>query len=169
MNSRGADAIVGLSTTSTGHRMKRAHRLIAAAFVATLALPTHAGPYQVALGSCMADRTTGKDRKELAQWMFSAMAAHPSMRNLSNIDLETRRGIDQAMGRLVTRLVTEDCAKEARELIDKEGGPALGGAFEALGRTAMQELMSDRGVAAAVGAFDAHLDKAKVAAALAPQ
>jgi hypothetical protein len=28
--------------------------------------------------SCMADSSTGKDRKELARWIFVAMSSHPN-------------------------------------------------------------------------------------------
>jgi hypothetical protein len=33
-----------------------------------------------ALSTCFADRTSGKDRKDLARWIFLAMAAHPEMK-----------------------------------------------------------------------------------------
>jgi hypothetical protein len=41
----------------------------------------------------MADSSTGKDRKELARWIFVAMSSHPELKGLTTItpaDQETR-------------------------------------------------------------------------------
>lgn len=59
-------------------------KLVTIAFAVIITTPALAGPYTDALGSCLADNTTGKDRKELARWIFVAMSAHPEMRDLSN-------------------------------------------------------------------------------------
>ena len=33
-----------------------------------------------ALSRCLADNTSGRDRKDLARWVFFAMAAHPEIK-----------------------------------------------------------------------------------------
>lgn len=125
-----------------------------------------AGPYTDKFSACLADNTTGKERKELARWIFVAMAAHPDMRDLSRITPATREGSNKAMGVLVTKLIAETCAKEAQMASKIEGGESFRSAFELLGKLAMQELMSNPEVSSTVQGFQSYVDRKKVEAAL---
>src|SRR3982751_4847671 len=49
------------------------------------ALPAIAGPASQSLGTCLADNTSGRDRKELAKWIFVAMSAHPDMKDVAGV------------------------------------------------------------------------------------
>ncbi|MFG6430093.1 hypothetical protein [Roseateles sp. LYH14W] len=134
--------------------------------VAALPLSAQAGPKAEALAACLGDSTTGKDRKDLARWIFIAMASHPENKDLSNVTQPARDGADEAAARLFTALLAERCTVQAREAIQAEGQAGMVTAFQTLGALAMQELMSNPEVAAAVGGFERRIDRAKMDAAL---
>jgi len=145
-------------------------KLSKAALLLTLSLASFsafAGPAADNLGTCMTDNTTGKERKEMARWIFVAMSAHPELKDISNVTPEVRDGASKNMAKLVTRLVTETCVTQARAA-GAEGSNALVSAFGALGKVAMQELMSDPGVNGATQDFLRFVDKQKFEAALRP-
>ena len=146
--------------------MRKLHILAAALATSLFATASTAGPTADALASCIADNTTGKDRKDLAQWVVVAMAAHPDIRHLSKISEQGREELDKTLAKLATKLITESCAKEAKAAINAEGGASFEYAFSTLGRLAMQELTSNPAVNASFSSYTKYLDKAKFEAAL---
>ncbi|WP_374586629.1 hypothetical protein [Ideonella dechloratans] len=120
-----------------------------------------AGPTAEALSSCMADSSTGKDRKELARWIFVAMSSHPELKGLTTITPADREASDKDIARLATRLLTESCSKQAQAAMSAEGNTALEAAFGMLGQLAMQELMADPGVKVSFSSYTKYLDRAK--------
>ncbi|WP_310446971.1 hypothetical protein [Thiobacillus sp.] len=128
-----------------------------------------AGPYTDQLSSCFADSTSGKDRKQFAKLMFVAMAEHPEMRSFAPISQKVKGEASQSAGLLITRLLTESCAAQARAAVQNEGSASFQGAFGILGQLAMQELLSAQEVNAALGSFEMYIDRAKVQSALAPK
>ncbi|MCY4745930.1 hypothetical protein NYO99_13175 [Pelomonas sp. UHG3] len=148
--------------------MQRLLPTLLLSLAAALPLSAQAGPKAQALGACLADSTTGKDRKDLARWIFIAMATHPEIKDLSRVDQPARDGADEAAAKLFTALLAERCQVQAREAVQAEGQAGMVAAFQTLGALAMQELMSNPEVAAAVGGFERRVDRAKVDAALAP-
>lgn len=133
---------------------------------ATLPLSAQAGPKAEALGACLGDSTTGKDRKDLARWIFVAMSAHPDIKPLSNVPDATRTEADAGVAQLLTQLLTERCRAQAREAVQQEGSAGIVTAFQKLGELAMKELMSNPNVGAAMSGFERHIDRAKLDAAL---
>ncbi|MCG2575784.1 hypothetical protein LZ012_02105 [Dechloromonas sp. XY25] len=129
-------------------------------------LPAIAGPDAAALTSCLTDNTSGKDRKDLAKWVFAAMASHPEIREFANVADKVRDQTSNTMGVLVTRLLSEDCAKQTQAAIKNEGATAMQTAFRALGGLAMQELMSNPDVNASFSTFEKYLDRKKIEAAI---
>ena len=120
-----------------------------------------------ALSSCVADNTSGKQRKELARWVFLAMAAHPDLRQFTSSDIDAaRESTDKSTATLFELLITEQCATEANAAYKEHGTPGLQVAFEALGRLAMMELMSNESASSAMNAFEKYVDSSKVNAAL---
>ena len=115
-----------------------------------LAIPTLAQAQEpiAALKTCVTDNTSGRDRKDLAKWVFFAMAAHPEMKPYA--DTKVAAAVDessQKLAALVTRLLTESCVNEVRAVMKTgQGSQALRYAFESLGQLAMQELMADKTV-----------------------
>ena len=131
-----------------------------------LSLSAQAGPQSDALSSCLADNTTGKERKELARWVFIAMSVHPEIRALAAVSEQERTESNQSMGGLVTRLLAENCAAQAKSTLQAEGGEGVQSSFRILGQLAMQEIMSNQEVAAAIGEYAKYLDQKRLDSAL---
>ena len=129
--------------------------------------PAIAGSATDALSTCVADNTTGKDRKDLAQWIFVAMTAHPEIQPFSNVTEANRDELDKKLAALATRLITGSCRTEAKAAIEKEGSESFNAAFGALGKLAMQELMSNPSVSSSFTRYAKYLDKAKFDSAFA--
>ena len=132
--------------------------LIALAFQ-TAAL---ASPSADALGQCFADNTTGKDRKDLAKWLFVGMSAHPEISAIARASAEATEAAQRTVGILFTRLITETCPNEMRAVIKSEGAEGAKFAFESLGKMAMQELTSNSQVSGVIAGFQRYVDKPKV-------
>ncbi len=115
-----------------------------------------------ALGTCLADQTSGKDRKDLARWVFVGMAGHPEMARYSKVDAKSVEEESRQMGAMVSRLLGESCAKEYKETVKSRGGLGLQAAFETLGRLAMQELIADTNVKANMAQFERYVDRSKL-------
>lgn len=135
-------------------------KIALAAVLSIAGVPALAASATDNLSVCLADSTTGKERKELARWVFMAIAAHPEIKDISRVTPEVRGAANKSMAALVTKLMTETCASQTR-LAHKEGGNAIKNAFEVLGKLAMQELMSDAGVSQSTQEFTRHLDAKK--------
>lgn len=120
-----------------------------------------AGPAQEALSECLADNTTGKDRKDLARWVFVQMATHPEIQSLSNISASERESMDKSIANTFTRLMTESCPTQVRNVVEAEGNEALKNAFGFIGELAMKELMSNPKVSASFVGFSKYIDPKK--------
>lgn len=137
--------------------------------LALLILFAHAGAAHAQsdpLARCLADNTTGKDRKDLARWVFVAMGAHPEMRDLVLASAQTAEQANRKMAAIVTRLMAESCAAEVRALSRNGESDAMRKAFESLGALAMLELSTNPDVSASVAGFTRYVDQAKLAAAI---
>jgi hypothetical protein len=140
--------------------------------IATLVLalgacaPAFCGVYTDAVSRCLANSTTGKDRTDLARWIFAGMAQHPEMSDMATLSLEKRETVNRTAGALYTRLMTESCKKELREAIQNEGEEAVKSSFEFLGKLAMQELLTNPQVGAAFRGVDRYADTEKIRSAL---
>ncbi|MDP1539466.1 MAG: hypothetical protein U0998_10720 [Moraxellaceae bacterium] len=113
------------------------------------------------LGPCMVDSMTGKERKEMARWMFFAIAAHPEIKEYSKVSEIVKNKSDEHLANLVMRLLTEDCLSQAKTAFKEEGQVAVAGAFELVGKVAMQELMMNKDVEHAIAAHVKYLDQDK--------
>jgi hypothetical protein len=119
-----------------------------------------------AFGKCLADNTSGKDRKDLARWLFVAMGAHADMKAISTIAASAAEDTPKIAAALFTRLVADSCPEEARAALNTAGPVAFQSAFTVLGQLAMRELMADKDVAASMALLQKHIDSKKVQAAL---
>jgi hypothetical protein len=128
-----------------------------------------AGPASESLGTCMIDSLTGKERKQLAQWVFFAMAAHPEIKEFSKITAESQLKTNETVGKLVTRLLTENCAEQVKKAAKEDGPTALSGAFELVGKVAMQELMANKEVVASISGYAKFVDQEKLGALMKPR
>jgi hypothetical protein len=122
-----------------------------------------------ALGACMIDSLTGKERKELAQWIFFGMAAHPDIKKYSKVGEEDQINIDKFVGGLVTRLLTNDCLQQTKNAVNTDGPNALKDAFGLVGKVAMQELMSNKEVSTSLYGYAKYLDKKELLNIMSPK
>jgi hypothetical protein len=105
----------------------------------------------------MIDSLTGRERKDLAKWIFFSMSVHPELEPYVRLSKQDRLESDQFMGALVTRLMTQDCPSQTKAVL-QEGSYALEQAFGLVGEVAMQEIMISDDVEAALGRFERHMD-----------
>ena len=124
-----------------------------------------AGPAADSLGACLADNTSGKDRKEMARWVFVGMSTHPELESFSKVTDKNRDDLDKVMAAMFTKLVTESCPAQAKTAIEKEGPIAFQTAFGIIGKLAMQELMSNPEVNSSFTRYTKYLDQSKLNAA----
>lgn len=120
-----------------------------------------AGPAAESLGTCMVDSMTGKERKQIAQWLFFAIAAHPEMKAFSRVTADAQRSSNEFVGKLLTRLLTEDCPDQTKMAVKEDGDEAIKQAFGLVGKIAMQELMTNKDVTASISGFQQYVDKEK--------
>lgn len=118
------------------------------------------------MARCFADSTTGKDRREMARWIFLAMAAHPDLRTLVPAADGPREASQKTFAQMVSRLMTENCTAEVKAAVKTDGSMAFKKAFGQLGQLAMMELMSNPDVASAISGFERHVDKEKLEAVI---
>ena len=120
------------------------------------------------LGTCLADHTSGRDRKDLAKWIFLTLAAHPEIKQYATANASTAADESaRTIAALITRLLTDSCLDETKAVIKGEGATSIKVAFEFLGQLAMQELMGDKSVTESFGLFERYLDKKRLDEALA--
>lgn len=146
---------------------KQAHmKQLIVLLAALIAMSTGAAanPQVDALGKCVAENSSGKDRKDLARWLFVAMSAHPEMKAISSVSANVTDDVSRTAGTLFTRLLADACATQARAAIQVAGSTAIQSAFSVLGQLAMQELMTDKDVAATMGVLERYLDRQKLEA-----
>lgn len=136
--------------------------IVPAVLAAFAAAPARATPPATELARCLADNTTGKERKELARWIFLGMAAHPDMAALSNATAADRDQADRAMADLMTQLLTDRCGSVLRREREVLGTEGMRVAFQSLGQLAMQELMSDPAVGQAMAGFERYVDHRRI-------
>ncbi|MEX5748295.1 hypothetical protein [Massilia sp. X63] len=139
-------------------------RILATLLLSLAILSPHAAmasPASDALGNCLKDNTSGKDRKDLARWIFVSMSAHPEIRSMASINESVRTETNKQMADLVTRLLTVNCTAQTRAAA-QEGGPSMLASFKSLGEVAMMELTSNPSVAESISAYVQFVDKKKV-------
>lgn len=125
-----------------------------------------AGPASDALSTCLSDNTTGKDRKNMAIWVYTGLSTHPEISSLSNVTDKKRDELDKIIAAMFTRLITEACPAQAKMAVEQEGDRGFQSAFGVIGMLAMQELMSNQKVNAAFTNFVKYADQPKIDAVL---
>lgn len=130
-----------------------------------ISTPTFAQSATEAFATCLTDSLSGKERKDLASWIFFAMAAHPRIEQYATIPEAARVQQDKEIGTLITRLLAENCPAQLVQA-QQENPEALRMAFEMVGKVAMEELMSNNNVSQAIAAYANYVDMAKIQATL---
>ena len=73
-------------------------RSVLALFLYCLSLAANAQPAIDAFANCMADNSSGKDRKEMARWIFVSMGAHPEIKSIASISASAPEETSKNMG-----------------------------------------------------------------------
>jgi hypothetical protein len=133
--------------------------IIALSFGAAFSLPANANPQ--ALAACLTDSLNGKERKQLAKWIYFSIAAHPEMKPYSNVSVDARTETDKYVAALVTRLLVDDCASQFR-VAQKADPTSLRKAFELVGQVAMQEIMTNPDVTSAISSYGQYIDQKRI-------
>ncbi|MES1196175.1 MAG: hypothetical protein ABUL58_04435 [Steroidobacter sp.] len=145
--------------------MKVFLKIVTILFLTLQFVPAFADSAADEFGRCMSDALNGKERKQLAKWIFFAMAAHPDIKIYSNITEKDIKVTDEYVGKLVTRLLTENCPDELVKANSTDPN-ALEKAFEMVGAVAMQELMSNKDVMSSITGYARYTDQDKLTALL---
>ncbi len=144
------------------NKLIKAGLLILASIVS---MPSSSQESTQVFATCMADSLNGKERKELAKWIFLSMTVHPSLKEYSTASVEDRDTSDRYVAKLITRLITENCPTELRAA-SKTDPLAIQKGFEFVGQVAMQEIMSNQETLEALTGYAAYLDQNDIAEAL---
>lgn len=124
--------------------------------------PAMAGEYQDKLSTCLAQSATQDDKDALVRWIFVAMSAHPLTEDLAKIPVDQRESITRKGGAVFEKLMTESCGAETIGTIKYEGTEAFGLAFEVLGSSAMEGLMSHPNVDKVIAELASYVDESKL-------
>jgi hypothetical protein len=121
---------------------------------------------KVALANCLKQSVDGADKKSLVQWIFVMMANHPDVAAFASIDADKAGKISQEGAKLFERLIAIDCAEPVRGAIKAGGTGAISDSFGMLGEAAMDGLMKEPKVEAAIAASMENIDEEKMVKAL---
>jgi hypothetical protein len=110
---------------------------------------------------CITDATSGKDRKDLAKWVFTSMSTHPEIAAFNKIDAKILLDTEKKAGEIYNRLFTVDCKNQINSAIQNHKPQAVQVAFEELGKLSMQELMTNQNVMDAFSAPAKYIDYSK--------
>ncbi len=124
----------------------------------------YAGPASDALGKCLVDSTTGRDRTEVVRWIFAAFSAHPDVGELSSVTAAQRDAITEEAARVFERLLETDCRSQTIAAFRADGLDAVESAFEVLGKTAVEDMTTDPGVQHEMSKLAGDLDQDKLRA-----
>jgi hypothetical protein len=141
-------------------------KIITAILLLTLSAPVFAETSEEKLSTCITNTTTGKERKDLARWIFTVMAVHPELSGMSTISAEKRDEISKLTANTFTSIMTDRCVIELKQVMANEGPEGAKRAFESLGRLAMTELMNNQAVTNEVGYYVKFADTEKLGRAL---
>jgi hypothetical protein len=125
----------------------RRYLVALAALLALLAQPAHAGPAADAMGKCLLDHASQKDRTDLMRWMFANAALHPDVASIAAVSPEVRQDIDRTAAQLVQRLVFDSCRSESGNALRTEGPAAMQLAFQRLAQLIGDNLVANPAVA----------------------
>lgn len=117
------------------------------------------------LGTCLVDTLNGKERKNLAKWIYFSIGSHPEMKPFMKATDADIQESDEFVGKLITKILVEDCPKELNTA-NKSDPLAIQKAFELVGQVAMQELMTNQDTMNAITNYITYTDQDKINAIL---
>lgn len=128
----------------------------------SLGFTAQAGVYTDDLARCLVESSSSQDKTTLVKWMFTAMARHPDVREMSAVTSAHQAQNDQAVAALFMRLMTENCRQQSKKAVQYEGSAAIEQGFNVLGQVAGKELFANPDVNKALAGLEQHMDAAKL-------
>ncbi len=114
------------------------------------------------LATCLAQHTSAADRQAMARWVFVTLASHPDLKPYTSKQAAQETGRIQAnMAQTLTRLMTENCARETKQTLRQGGTAGIQKAFTTVARQALTDVLSHPHVAASLGDTVSHIDPSK--------
>lgn len=107
-----------------------------------------------AFGECLVEQSTGKDRKNLAIWLFFALSQHKDVKKVIDVPDQDVQSATDRFADTSIRLMTKDCRKEFKAAYKDNGVSAVEVGFAALGKVAAQEMFTDPNVQKSMSGFD---------------
>lgn len=141
--------------------MKNHINVIALSIGLIIGTPAFAASPTDTFANCLVDTLNGKERKNLAKWIFFAIAAHPEIKSYSKASLKDINNSDKYVGKLITKLLTVDCPNELKNAT-KSNPRAIEQGFGLVGKVAMQELMTNQNVTKAISNYIQYADQEKI-------
>ena len=127
-----------------------------------------AGPYSDALGRKMVGETTPNEKLLYVRWCFMVCSNHPSLKGLSVISEKQRDETYRSTAAMFTRLLTQSCISEARDVLLHEGTDGFGQAFSVFGNFTGNEVLGGREIQGALNGALNFLDGKLIEAKLLP-
>ena len=143
--------------------MKNSIKVIILSLGLIIGSPAYANTPTDVFANCLVDNLNGKERKNLAKWIYLAMAAHPEIKSLSSASTKDIQKSDKYIGELITKLLTVNCPNELNRAT-KSNPRALKQGFGLVGKVAMQELMSNKKVTESLSNYIKYADLEKIKA-----
>jgi len=140
----------------------KSFRLLAALCLLGAVAPSHAGPYTDDLSRCLVEKSTAEDRSLLVQWIFVAMAQHPSVSALTKVGSSDVDKYNKIAADLFMKLLTQTCVDDTKKAVKYEGAIAIQTSFQVLGQAAAREIFSHPDVAKMMSGLDKYVDKSKL-------
>lgn len=117
--------------------------LCASALIMGVSTFSNAGQAVDQLSDCLVKSTTAADKTTVLQWTYSALSTHPDLKGFSNVSAEQRTALDQKLAQVLQRVIVEQCSTQTKAVIQAEGIQAVGESFQALGRSAGEEIIKN--------------------------
>ncbi|MBU1437558.1 MAG: hypothetical protein KJ930_12490 [Gammaproteobacteria bacterium] len=127
---------------------------------------SQAGVYSDDLSRCLVESSTPADKSVLVKWMFTSMALHPDVAEMSKVSEVQRGESNKAAADMFTKLMTQTCVEQAKKAIKYEGPAAIQQGFTIFGQVAGQELFANPNVAKALAGLGEHIDIDKLSSVL---
>jgi hypothetical protein len=138
------------------------------ALCALLSQPAHAGPAADAMGKCLLDHASEKDRTDLMRWMFANAALHPDVASMASVSPDVRQEVDRTAAQLIQRLVFDSCRSESGTALRSEGPTAMQQAFQRLAQLIGDNLVANPAVGQGSANILRYMDVSKLPLLLMP-
>ena len=120
-------------------------------------LEAYAGPDTDDLIKCMIESTTETDREEIAKWVFSLVAKHPSVKSMSSVSEDKLKETNKKIADLFILLLTDSCRGKASQAIKNDGQIAVLKSFKALQKASVKMVLMSPDIAAVMSDMEDYI------------